>query len=97
MKIVDPFRMGNWKRCQTHSFFASKVGGVVTRFEVTVVILFVSPVTYVFFPPVAGLSLRDLSHLKDPCVSPQFLRVGDSKRNVGRVKNYGIITEMFSV
>jgi hypothetical protein len=70
MKIVDPFRMGNWKRCQTHSFFASKVGGVVTRFEVTVVILFVSPVTYVFFPPVAGLSLRDLSHLKDPCVSP---------------------------
>ena len=52
-----------------HTLFASKVGGVVTRFEVTVVILFVSPDTYVFFPPVAGLSL-DLSHLKDPCVSP---------------------------
>jgi len=31
-----------------HTLFASKVGGVVTRFEVTVVISVVSPVTSIF-------------------------------------------------
>ena len=47
MKIVDPFEWKNGSAAR-HTLFASKVGGVVTRFEVTVVISVVSPVTYVF-------------------------------------------------
>ena len=41
--------------------------------------------------------LGDLSQSVDPCDFPLFLRVGDSKRKFGRVKNYGKFTDLFCV
>ena len=73
--------------CRTDHTFACRVGGEITRFTVTVGICISHP-CHSNMSPMTGLSLRDLSQL-DPCVSPIVLRVGDSKRQFGWVKNYG--------